>query len=109
MNLGRAERIDGADCWRVQKAPPEGIKAFPQMHIRFEGTGLIAFHPIHYMCAHATFLSSLVAGTRASREWFGFRFNHPQVEDPTHYCYGILDNGATGLPEDSLWFTLARA
>eukprot|EP01052_Picozoa_sp_SAG31_P030381 SAG31_NODE_3112_length_4661_cov_9.186760_4_plen_58_part_00 len=30
-------------------------------------------------------------------------FNHPQEADPTHYCYGILDNGATGTVLGSLF------
>jgi hypothetical protein len=128
MNLGKAERIDGADCWRVSKvpgglssfptyvsfrlpppspslppahsspspsassaaAPPSphprryhpprlalnvllGRLPFPPTHRRysvdFDEVGYTEFHPVHYM------------------------FNHPRVENPTHYCYGILDNG----------------
>lgn len=72
MNMGRAERIDGADCWTVDKVPG-GISSFPTYSVEFEGTGLIEFHPIHYM------------------------FNHPRVQNPTHFCYGILDNGSAGL------------
>ena len=30
-------------------------------------------------------------------------FNHPQVKNPTHYCYGILDNGPAGLVLGSLF------
>ena len=60
--LGRClqERIDGADCWRVDKAPG-GISSFPMYTVEFEGTGPQAFHPVHYM------------------------FNHPKVLNPTHY------------------------
>jgi hypothetical protein len=78
MNLGRGERIDGADCWRVERAPG-GLSSFPTYSIEFEGTGLQEFHPVHYM------------------------FNHPQVKNPTHYCYGILDNGMAGLVLGSLF------
>ena len=48
---------------------PGGISSFPSYSVEFEGTGLQEFHPVHYM------------------------FNHPKVVNPTHYCYGILDNG----------------
>ena len=37
--------------------------------VDFDEVGYTEFHPVHYM------------------------FNHPRVENPTHYCYGILDNG----------------
>lgn len=77
--VGVPERIDGADCWRVARAPPEGISAFPSLHIQFQGTELIEFSPLHYM------------------------FHHPQEADPTHFCYGILDNGATGTVLGSLF------
>eukprot|EP01043_Picozoa_sp_COSAG02_P103580 COSAG02_NODE_39592_length_415_cov_0.920886_1_plen_138_part_11 len=30
-------------------------------------------------------------------------FSHPSVEDPTHFCYGNLDNGNAGLVLGSLW------
>ena len=53
---------------RVEKVPG-GISSFPSYSVEFEGTGLQEFHPVHYM------------------------FNHPKVVNPTHYCYGILDNG----------------
>jgi len=78
LKLPRAERIDGADCWRTAAAP-NGIASFPTFSVEFEGAGLVEFGPIHYM------------------------FNHPQVIAPTHYCYGILDNGPTGLVLGSLF------
>ena len=78
MNLGRAERIDGADCWRVNKVPG-GIASFPTYSVDFDEAGMTEFHPVHYM------------------------FNHPQVKRPTHYCYGILDNGPAGLVLGSLF------
>lgn len=78
LKLPRAERIDGADCWRTHSAPG-GISSFPSFSVEFEGAGLVEFGPIHYI------------------------FNHPQVINPTHYCYGILDNGPTGLVLGSLF------
>ena len=42
MNLGRAERIDGADCWRVEKAPG-GISSFPSYSVRHPSSFL---HPL---------------------------------------------------------------
>jgi hypothetical protein len=53
------------DCWTVNKVPG-GLSSFPTYSVEFEKTGLIEFHPIHYM------------------------FNHPRVANPTHYCYGAL-------------------
>ena len=51
MNLGRAERIDGADCWRVNKVPG-GLASFPTYSVDFDEAGMTEFHPVHYMFNH---------------------------------------------------------
>ena len=46
MNLGRAERIDGADCWKVHKVPG-GLASFPAYSVDFDQAGMTEFHPVH--------------------------------------------------------------
>ena len=118
MNLGRAERIDGADCWKVHKVPG-GLASFPTYSVDFDQAGMTEFHPVH--CAQPCLLtlpSHSLASTRlwpcpsegcvaladvCGVRWRADMFNHPQVKNPTHYCYGILDNGPAGLVLGSLF------
>lgn len=53
MNLGRAERIDGADCWKVHKVPG-GLASFPTYSVDFDQAGMTEFHPVH--CAQPCLL-----------------------------------------------------
>lgn len=79
LHLGPEEEIDGALCYKADDQKyPLGISMFPKLKIRFGRIGDSAdetvhvLHPVHYM------------------------FLHPELRNPTHYCFGILDNGPSG-------------
>ena len=105
LALPKKELVEGADCWPIAQLEARdggdtvqataegatdgsGYAMFPDLLLQFASKG-------NGVEADAT--GSASRSSRLRVKPTQYMFVHPSEEHPTHYCSGVLDNGATGV------------